>query len=99
MAIYLERHKVGLTPGDLRIASPSPLHSICFLSPILTYREGPVLHVDLLSHFSHICSSEGKNRGTYIYMRKLICCTDLTDDPLFCRTGVHACGSAKIHPG
>ena len=25
------------------------------LSALFTYRVGPVLHVDLLSHFSHVC--------------------------------------------
>ena len=56
------------------------------LSSLLTYRIGTVLHVDLLSHFSHICSEKIKVLVS-IYIREINmrkCRTDLLcDQPIF----------------
>src|SRR5271168_1852240 len=52
------------------------------LSALFTYGVGPVLHVDSLSHFSHVCS--GKKIKNRIYMQKIICRTNLLcDQPIF----------------
>jgi hypothetical protein len=71
------------------------------LTVILTYRVGPVMHVDLLSHFSHICSGKNKKQRfffEYIYA-KLICRTDLLcDQPVFevpSEPGRTICGSSN----
>src|SRR5207245_8814540 len=59
------------------------------LLALFTFTVGPMLHVDLLSHFSHIWSGKNKEQRLIcflfrIYMQKLICRTDLLcDQPIF----------------
>ena len=66
------------------------------LSSIFTFRAGPVLQLDPLSHFLTFVWDKIEalvNMFFRICMQKLLCHTDLTDDPLiFCRT---ICGSAN----
>ncbi len=60
-----------------------------FLSALFTFTVGPILRVDLLSHFSHVCSGKNKEQRLVcfffrIYMQKLIYRTDLLcNQPIF----------------
>ena len=54
------------------------------LPSLFVYRVGPVLQLDLLSHFSHVCTGKNKEQRLicFFFFDDNYVARDLTDDPL-----------------